>query len=330
MTPGPKPKQRAAFFRELAQLTGAGISVTQAGKVLGQEWREASVRKAVARMDMGLAEGRTIADALGGSLTPMEHSIIQAAERGGQLAQGFRHLEEYYRLLVATAARVRISLLYPLFMLHAGVLLPALLGAVLDGGRAEAMVRALLLGLAGIWAGLGLVWLGGRWLGRLAEHSAAVDRVLGMIPLVGSARQALALARWHAVVHFNIASSQRISDGLKEAGVASRRALLESASRRAARAVEGGAELGASLLAQRTFPRDMAAALAAAEFTGTLDTETLRLSQESMTRAASTLETNTKRLCGAGYGLVVIFMAWQILKVAGLYMGMYSKFLDEL
>ena len=330
MTPGPKPRHRAAFFRELAQLTGAGISVTQAGKVMGQEWREASVREAVVLMDRGLAEGRTIADALSGSLTPMEHGILGAAERGGRLAEGFRHLEGYYHLLDQTAARVRGALLYPLFMLHASVLLPTLLSGVLAGGSPGQIVKSLGLALAGIWGALALLWVGGRGLGRRAVTSAAVDRVLGMLPWAGSARRTLALARWHAVMHFNIASSQRISEGLKEAGRATGGALLNAASQSAARAVENGAELGRALIAQPAFPRRDASALAAAEFTGNLDTETLRLSRESMTEAAATLETNTKRLCGVFYGLVVAFTAWQILRVAGLYMGMYSKFIDEL
>ena len=330
MTPGSKPRQRAQFFRELAQLTGAGISVTQAGKVLGQEWREASVREAVALMDKGLAEGRTIADALSASLTPMEHSIIQAAERGGKLAQGFRHLEEYYQLLDQTVARVRGALLYPLFMLHAAVLLPALVSGVMAGDGPDRIVQSLLLGLAGSWIGVAVLWWGGRWLGLQAAESGPVDRALGMIPLFGPARKTLALARWHAVVHFNIASGQRITEGLKEAGRATRGALLNAASLRAARSVEEGVELGASLIAQPAFPRDMSAALAAAEFTGNLDTETLRLSRESMLNAASTMETSTKRLCGVFYGVVVVFTAWQILRVAGLYVGMYSKFMDEL
>ena len=330
MTPGPKPKQRAQFFRELAQLTGAGISVTQAGQVLGQEWRDASVRGAVAQMEKGLAEGRTIADALSGSLTPMEHSIIQAAERGGKLAQGFRHLEEYYHLLDTTVARVRGTLLYPLFMLHAAVLLPALVSGVMAGSGPDDILKSLVLGVAGIWIGVAVLWRGGKWLAQVAVNSAAVDLALGMIPLIGAARKALALARWHAVVHFNIASSQRISEGLKDAGRATRGALLNEASQRAAQSVEDGIELGASLIAQPAFPREMSAALAAAEFTGNLDTETLRLSRDSMTQAASTLETNTKRICGVFYGVVVLFTAWQIFRVAGLYVGMYSKFMDEL
>jgi len=233
-------------------------------------------------------------------------------------------------LLEQTVARVRGALLYPLFMLHAAVLLPALVSGVMAGGGPDDILKSLALGLTGIWIAVAVLWWGGRWLGRLAVTSAAVDQALGMIPLIGPARKTLALARWHAVVHFNIASSQRISEGLKEAGRATRGALLNAASQRAAQSVEDGVELGASLIAQPAFPRGMSAALAAAEFTGNLDTETLRLSRDSMLQAAATLETNTKRLCGVFYGVVVVFTAWQILRVAGLYVGMYSKFMDEL
>ncbi len=330
MTTAPPPKQRAQFFRELAQLTGAGISVTQAGKVLGQDWRGVSVRRAVGHLEQGLAEGRTIADALSPGLTPMEHSIIDAAERGGKLAQGFRHLEEYYHLLDQTAARVRGALLYPVFMLHAAVLLPALVGAVTAGADAGGVIRALILRLVAIWVGLAVLYLGGRWLAGVAVHSAAVDRLIGLIPLAGPARKALALARWLAVVYFNIASSQRLAEGLKQAGKATRSALLDAASQGAAHSVEEGMELGASLIAQPALPREISSGLAAAEFTGTLDVESLRLSQEWVKRAATMMETATKRLCAAFYGLVVIFTAVQILRVAAGYVGMYSKFMDSL
>lgn len=301
--------------------------MTQAAKVLGQEWRGAGVRGAIGVMERGLAGGQTIADALAPSLTAMEHSIIDAAERGGKLSQGFRHLEEYYHLLDQTVDRVRGALLYPLFMLHAAVLLPALVGAVLTQ---TSIAAALLKGVALIWGFAAVLWWGGGWLGRQAAHLPALDRLLGRVPLLGPARQALALARWHAVLHFNIASSQRISGGLRQAGTATRSALLEAASHRAAGAVDAGAELGAALLAQPAFPRDMAGTLASAEFTGTLDTETLRLSRDSMLQAAMVMETSTKRLCAAFYVVVVAFTAWQILRMAGNYLDRYQQFARDL
>lgn len=327
MSPGSHPKQRAQFFRELAQLTAAGISVTQAAKVLGQDWRDATVRGAVAQMERGLTEGGTIAGALSPSLTAMEHSVIGAAERGGKLSQGFRHLEEYYHLLDQTLERVRGALLYPLFMLHAAVLLPALVSAVTTK---TSIAGALLTRLAWIWGGLAVLWFGGQWLSRLARTSSLVDGLLQALPWVGSTRRGLALARWHAVMHFNIASGQRIAEGLREAGLATASARLEAASRTAAQAVDDGSELGTALIGQAAFPREMAGALAAAEFTGTLDTETQRWSRQSMTEAASMMEISSKRICAAFYGVVVLFTVWQILQMVGNYVGMYQQAFKDL
>ena len=321
------PKRRAQFFRELAQLTKSGISVTKAAKVLGQDWRGGEVRRAVTQMETGIAAGLSIAGALQPNLTSMEHSIIEAAERGGQLAQGFRHLEEYYQLLDKTHDKVRNAVLYPLCILHAAVLLPAIVAAVTTK---TSVLMAIAVGLALIWGFLAILWWGGRWVGRLAERHEAVDRFLGWIPLVAPARQALALARWHAVFHFTIASSQRISDGLRQAGMATQRFLLAKASHRAAQSVEDGSELGPALLAQSAFPREMSATLASAEFSGNLDTETLRCSRESMSEAAITLENSSQRLCRLLYGVVVILIAWQILQMAGMVAGQYQKAFTDL
>lgn len=322
-----KPRVRAQFFGELAQLTASGISVAQAGQVLGQSWRGKEVRAAVGGMERGLAAGETIAGSLAPDLTPMEFGIIDSAERGGKLAQGFRHLEEYYQLLDKTWERVRTALLYPVVMLHAAVLLPALVSGVTSGANVP---LALLRGLLMIWALLGLLVLAGRAVGRLAERVPAVDRFLGWIPLVGSARKMLALARWHAVLHFSIASSQRISDGLRQAGAATASPLLKAASDRAARAVEDGSELGNALIAQPEFPKDMAAALASAEFSGNLDTESQRLYRETVAAAATRLEISAKRLCGVFYGVVMLITVLQILRMAGGYVGQYEKALKDL
>ncbi len=327
MPPGPPTPHRAAFFRELAQLASAGISVSQAARVLNQTWRDPAVQRAVQAMERGLAEGRTIADALAPSLDAMEYGILDAAERGGMLGEGFRHLEEYHALRAQALERGRAALRYPLFVLHAAVLLPAATEAVL---AKQSVPLALLKGLGWLW-GLGLlVWLGGRWLGTAAQRRPGLDRLLGLIPVLGPTREALALARWQAVLHFKIASSARLSDGLRQAGAATGRARLAAASERAAQAVEGGSELGPALLSEAAFPRSLAAPLASAEFTGTLDVETSRGAREWMARAAWLMESAPKRMAGAFYAGVLAFTAWQIWEVAQAYMGMYQQFADEM
>ena len=141
--------------------------------------------------------------------------------------------------------------------------------------------------------------------------------------IAGSAAKAATCAH-------NSSSSARLSDGLRQAGAATGRARLAAASERAAQAVEGGSELGPALLSEAAFPRSLAAPLASAEFTGTLDVETSRGAREWMARAAWLLESAPKRMAGAFYAGVLAFTAWQIWEVAQAYMGMYQQFADEM
>lgn len=327
MTIGKSAAARAEFFRELARLTGAGISVTHAAKLLGHGARPAAAREAAAEMERGLADGRSIAGALEPSLNPMELSVVQASEQNGKLAEGFSHLEAYYELLNRTQNRIRSAVLYPLFMLHAAVVLPALVGAVLSGGN---VVAEVLKALVFLWALLLAGWLIFSVWTRRAVVSEAADKALGWLPAVGKARLSLALARWQTVLHFQVTGGQRMSDGLRRAGEASLGARLNAASQRAAGAVENGGTLAEALSAQPAFPSALVSGLSAAEYTGTLDVETLRLSREAMATAGWQTEKSAKLVCGVFYGVVLAFTAWQILKMASGYMGMYENFSREL
>ncbi len=321
------PRKRAVFFGDLAELTGAGISVAHTATLLSEDWREPAVRRAMGEMKRGLAEGGTIADSLRPNLSPMEHRVIAAAEKGGRLADGFRHLEHYYQVLGGTLSRLRAALLYPVFILHAAVLLPAVVAAVISG---KSILGALLQGLALVWGGIGLCWFGWRALSKAAETSPAADRLLGMLPWAGAARRALAMARWHAVFHYCLTSGQRVSEGLRHAGDAARSVRLNEASRRAADAVEAGSELGAALRLQPDFPPRTAAAIVTAEAAGTLDTATERWTRESMDEAAGRMETAGKRVYAVVYGLVILLITWQILRTGMQYVGRYQDFSREL
>ena len=329
MNAGKNDGQRAGLFRELARLTGAGIPISQAAKVL-QRGRGAQAAATVAGLERGLAGGKSIAGALESTLNPMEWAVVQAAEQSGKLADGFAWLEQYYELRQRTVDRIRAAMLYPVFMLHAAVVLPALVGAVLRGGHGMEIVKAVVLALVLLWAGLALLWLAGTAWARLARTSLPADRVLGWLPVAGPARAALGLARWFTVMHFQITGGQRMSAGLQRAGAASWQAGLDAASQAAASAVEGGATLGEALAAQAAFPFELVSNLTSAEFTGTLDVETLRLTRESMATAAAKSEHAAKMVSAGFYGLVMLFTALQILKIAGAYAGLYSNFMNQL
>jgi hypothetical protein len=88
--------------------------------------------------------------------------------------------------------------------------------------------------------------------------------------------------------------------------------------------------LADALAGQGAFPRAVVGSLASAEFTGTLDLETLRLSQDSMAAAAVKSERAAKLVCAGFYGLVMLFTVWQIFQVVAMQAGIYSKILNDL
>lgn len=318
---------RELFFRELARLTGAGISVTKAAELMEQRWRGEKVRAAMAAMRRGLEKGESIASAMAPELTPLEHSMVDAAERGGMLAQGFKNLEQYYHLLAHTRARIARALLYPVFLLHAGVIFPALVrGITAEDGLIRSLLEALLL----LYGGLFLAWLLWRAVQKLATRFPVVDAVLMRVPVAGPARKALALARWHAVFHFHLKAGRRVSDGLRAAAAASQSGRVEAATLAVAAAAERGDEIGPELERHRVFPHEMTSALYAAELSGTLDEETRRQSQDWMIAAAERMDTAAEWAPRLIYGGVVIFMAVQILRLAAGIFSLYGKALNDL
>ena len=323
----PSPAARASFFRELARLTGAGLSVTKAAEILNQRWRDPKVTAAVRSLHAGLAKGETIADSLAPELSGMEMSMVSAAEKGGKLAEGFRRLEDYYHLLAATVSRMKKALIYPAFMLHAAVILPAIVTGVISGAG---LLSGIFTGLLQVYGTLAVLWFGGRWLLDLGNTNVNADRFLELIPVTGPARRCLALARWNTVLHFHLLTGRKMSEGLLAAGDAARTARLLAASGRVAAVAEGGGEIGPALQDERAFPDEIASSLAAAEFTGTLDAETSRQARELNIEAALRMDTAAEWVPKALYFAVMAFTVYQILRMAGGYFTMLNKGIQDL
>lgn len=327
---GNQAEERARFFHELARLTGAGISVSRAAAVLDQPWRDGRARPALASLKDGLARGESISGALAPDLTRLEVSIVDAAERGGRLVDGFQHLEQYYHLLGQTFRRLRAAAIYPVLLLHVAVVLPTMVVAVLAGKKAGGVFWYVSAHLLVLWGVIALAVVAWRRLTRRSAVSLKADAFLRRLPVVGLAREALALARWSAVMHFQVISGQRLSDGLRRAGEATESAGLQYASSRAAEAIEGGGEMGPALTAQPAFPPELSSGLAAAEFTGSLDTETLQQSRQWMAEAGHRMEAAGRWVSGAFYGLVMLFTVIQIFRLIAGIVGIYGGYMKEL
>ncbi len=315
-------KQRAQMFHSLAKMMGAGLPLTKAAGFTATRAGDAEWDKMARRLSEGLAEGKSLTNALGKSLTTMERRMLEAAEHGGRLPEGFQYLADYYEMMRRVKATLIQAAVYPLLLLHVAVFLPTLVQGVTQG----VPVVPLLLGAgARLYAVLGLLAVVGYCLKEQVSGSVLVDKIVRRIPVVGNAVARFALARWYAVMHCFIGSGQRMDSALRQSGEASRSAWLKQSSDKLAVLAGDGELPSTAMLEMPVFPTDYARSWAVAEETGTLDTESAQASSRSLQEASQALTRLAEWLPRLVYVIVAGFAVYQIFQIASGYMQLLEN-----
>ncbi len=326
-------KQRAQLYYELAKLLGAGMHVDRSVELLLEQSPPAAIVAYLRGLQRGLEERLSVAEAIAkhnaATVSPLEVSLLTAGERGGRLESACEHLAQYFDLRHKSSSKALGALVYPMILLHVGLLVPELPKMVV-GDETGKVVLDLLLRLGVMWMVMGgLAFLGWRAL-QAAVHNATVDRFLRRIPLVGATRKHWALARFCQVFHTGLLAALKMSETLKLAGDASQSAVLSEASVQAARKIEEGSTLAGSLQSTEALSKSFYNAVDTAEQTGTLDKEMERWGRVESEMAARAQDRVAEWLPRLFYVIVVIYIAIRIIgMVSGYYSSVY-KMLDEI
>ena len=178
---------RAQLFAHLAAMEKAGVPVERA---LQSVHVPAAAKPALARLQRQIAGGSDIASAglASGLLTPLDSTLLRAAQAGGCLAAIYQRLAERYQHQAQQAAALKSRLVMPGAVLVLALLiqpLPALVGGQLSIGGYLWGVLWPLLSLAALYG------IGRRLVAR-REHAsslaaAPLDGLLVRLPLLGPA-----------------------------------------------------------------------------------------------------------------------------------------------
>ena len=157
-----------------------------------------------------------------------------------------------------------------------------------------------------------------------AESDPEADRRLARVPLVGSVRQNLSLARFTSVFRMHLLAGERIDEGLRSAASASRSGrIVRAVETDAIPGVEAGHPVGPELAkSPEAFTAAFARGFITAESSGTLDSDLLRWSerfQEGARGAMDKLGTHAPKYF---YGFIVLIALWQVYRmVAKIFSG---------
>lgn len=220
-TPG-QLTRRSQFYRQLGQLLAAGITLVSAMEMLSRKLPDRSYREPIHRILAEIQQGNTFTEALQslGKWTPaFDLAMIHAGESSGRLDVIFRLLANYYAERAAMVRQMIADLAYPVFLFHFAIMTFGFIAWVQHGTTLQ--VIAMTLGiLLPIYAIVILIVYMSQ--SRRGETWRAVfETVLHPIPMLGTARHSIALARLAAALEALINAGVRIIEAWTIAASAS-------------------------------------------------------------------------------------------------------------
>jgi len=313
ITPG-QLKHRGELYHTLGSLLAVGLTMPAALEQLQRNPPSRSLRAPIAQWLDHLRGGVSVGDAvaqMGNWMPAFDVALVNAGDHSGRLDACFKLLAGYYEERAQMTRKVISDLLYPAFLLHFAVIVFAFID-FLKPGHGLARFLFMVLGvLVPIYAAAGFLIFAGQ--GRHGEKwRSAVESILRPIPVLGSARRCLALARLAAALEALLNAGVIITSAWELAVAASGSPALGRAVRGWKEAVESGATPAELIKASPQFPEMFASLYATGEISGQLD-ETLgrlhRHYQEEGSRKMRLIADWSPKLI---YYIVMLLIAWHI------------------
>ncbi len=269
--------ERAVFYRKLATLIGAGLTVIQALHALEENITNVPLRRAVRTMLPGIERGQRMSEnmrRIPDVFSPLAVAIVTAGEESGRLEGMLGVLADYaerelelHRMLKRETFYPKVLLVAILLIVPGGLLIANALAPGLFGFSALVPI-GILAGLLGLCA-LGYYLLKsyqGSETGRLA-----IDRVKLSLPIFGGLTQRIAMSRFCRALASLYSAGLPLPTALQYSADACGNAALRRLLMAAVRPIEKGAKLSDVLGQHRLVPNLVLSMLRTGEQTGNID-----------------------------------------------------------
>lgn len=230
-----KKKELMHFTRQLAVFVKAGIAITEALEIIGDETADVALRRTIVAMTDDLRNGGTLSDAARKhpeAFPTYYMGILQSAELTGRLDETLESLAGYLERELETRSKVVSALSYPMVVMVLAVLTVAVLaGYVLpqfkplfeEMGADLPLPTRLLLGVATLFTdlvfiplALAVAFIGIMyWLFRTDSGKAPKDRLLLKIPIIKGIIEYAVLERFCRILGAMVKAGVPLTEGLK-------------------------------------------------------------------------------------------------------------------
>lgn len=284
---GPRTGARIVLHEQLRSLLGAGVPVADAVAESARRSR-GSRRAALEAVSAEIARGATPGEALlrhPERFTPIEGHLVAAGDRTGRYDQAFADAAAHLERARQDFRRVLHATLYPVFLLHFALCVPACSILAMNSGARTAQVTVALV-LVSVWAAAAAL---------LTVHAALSrhpgwGRLLASIPMFGRAARDAAVARAASAAGVLFGAGAPIHDALRAAGDCSGNGWVRADLLRAAERVRAGTQVSDAASEVGAFSADERNLVAAGERSGDLDRMFARVAEMAHDRYDATMK----------------------------------------
>jgi type II secretory pathway component PulF len=330
ITPG-QLASRSELFHQLGQVTASGIGLIGALEILQRNPPRLSMGGPIARLREQLEDGSTFGNALehsGRWLPSFDIALLQAGEKSGRLPDCFRLLAEYYAQRAQLARQVIGFSVYPLIVFHVAVFLfpigrftdLLLKGAVVPFVFQKLCVLVPVYGLAMFFVYAMQSTHGEHW-------RASVERLLASLPVLGTARRHLAIARLSIALDALLNAGVNMIEAWEIAAAASGSPALRRVVKVSKPRLMDGTTPSEMVSSHREFPSTFASMYHTGEISGTLDDAMRRSHALHQEEGSRKMKQFVFGLAGALVGCVMLMVAWNIIKF---YLGYFQQINDAI
>ena len=320
----PSPAHKHLFYAEMAKLLEAGFDIRKAAAVLNDTQLPSPQAVLLKDLNQGLESGESIASAFGKdakTITDLERSIIGAGERGGKLAPAFQHLADYFGMLASVRSEMIRGMIYPLVVLHLGVVIATVPTALMAGASAGKIFGSLVGTLLVIYTAAFVCYLAIRAILKVAPTQPGIDAAINRIPWIGSTRRNLAMARFCRVYHSCLLAGISMTETVTVSADASHSGRIRRAGDALLRVAKEGNPLGPRFVSEDAFPKPFARSYMTGEEAGTLDKDLARWSKIFQDNSETSARTMSVMVPKVLYFFIMMFVAW---KIVSFFNGYYT------
>jgi len=317
---------RGQFYHQLAGLIAAGIGIIQGLELIRKGPPDRSFRKPLAQLIDALNQGYRFSEALRllrRWLPAFDISLIQAGEQSGRLDASLRSLAGYYHERAQLARSMISDSAYTVFAVHFAILIfptSQLRQLVWEGdvlGFLWAKITVFLPIYTVLWL---FLYAAQSW--RSEPWRARVEQVAGWIPLLGSARRSVALARLASALEALINAGVSIISAWDLAAAVSGSPAIRRAVSAGKTRVLNGETPGEVIQDSRVFPELFANMYRTGELSGKLDQTLAHLHQHYQEEGSRKLKAVAEWLPRGVYLGLAALIGYQIVSF---WMGYFQE-----